>query len=135
MELEAFRPRSAGWWQSFSLTEYKLREIRPSVRFFVDKAIKDYALYEAGKTETHWRDLVVSTLEHQLVELQHPQRDLSRAEQVEAEQRIALDINLSFETREERIEQWQVRTGKSQVSFYRRIKELDLEGHLHMSVS
>ena len=119
----------------FLLQEYKLREIRPSVRLFVDKAIKDYALYEAGKTETHWRDLVVSTLEHQLVELQHPQRDLSRTEQVEAERRIALDIHLSFETRQERIEQWEVRTGKSQASFYRRVKELDLEGRLQISVN
>ena len=119
----------------FLLQECKLREIRPSVRLFVDKAIKDYALYEAGKTETHWRDLVVSTLEHQLVELQHPQRDLSRTEQVEAERRIALDIHLSFETRQERIEQWEVRTGKSQASFYRRVKELDLEGRLQISVN
>ncbi len=119
----------------FLLQECKLREIRPSVRLFVDKAIKDCALYEAGKTETHWRDLVVSTLEHQLVELQHPQRDLSRTEQVEAERRIALDIHLSFETRQERIEQWEVRTGKSQASFYRRVKELDLEGRLQISVN
>jgi hypothetical protein len=117
----------------FLLQECKLREIRPSVRLFVDKAIKDYALYEAGKTETHWRDLIVSTLEHQLIELQHPQRDLSRAEQVEAERRIALDIHLSFETREERIEQWEVRTGKSQATFYRRVKELNVEGRLQIS--
>jgi hypothetical protein len=119
----------------FLLQECKLREIRPSVRLYVDKALKDYALYEAGKTETHWRDLVVSTLEQQLVELQHPQRDLSRAEQIEAERRIALDIHLSFETREERIDQWEVRTGKSQASFYRRIKELDLNGRLQISTS
>jgi hypothetical protein len=119
----------------FLLQECKLREIRPSVRLFVDKALKDYALYEAGKTETHWRDLVVSTLEHQLIELQHPQRDLSRVEQVEAERRIALDIHLSFETREERIEQWEVRTGKSQASFYRRVKELNSKGQLQISAS
>jgi len=117
----------------FLLQECKLRETRPSVRLFADEAIKDYALYEAGKTETHWRDLVVSTLEHQLIELQHPQRDLSRAEQVEAERRIALDIQLSFETREERIEQWEGRTGKSQATFYRRVKELNSTGQLQIS--
>lgn len=117
----------------FLLQQCKLREIRPSVRLYVDKALKDYALYEAGKTETHWRDLVVSTLEQQLVELRHPQRDLSRAEQVEAERRIALDIHLSFETREERIEQWEVRTGKSQATFYRRVKELSTTGRLQIS--
>jgi hypothetical protein len=119
----------------FLLQECKLREIRPSVRLFVDKAIKDYALWETGKTETHWRDLVVSTLEHQLIELRHPQRDLTRTEQAEAERRVALDITLSFETRKERIREFERRTGMSQATYYRRVKELVLDGRLRISAS
>ena len=96
----------------------------------LDKAIKDFQLHEMGATETHWKDLIVSNLEQQLVELQHPTNDLSRAEQVEAEQRIAMDIYLTFEKRSERIEKWKERTEKSQAAFYRRIRELKTEGRL-----
>ncbi len=118
----------------FLLEECKRREIRPSVRLFVDKAIPDYALWESGRTETHWRDLIVSELEQQLVEIQHPQRDLRRAEQTEAERRIVLDIFMSYESRKERVEQWQRITAarfgqaKSLPAFYRRLKELKETG-------
>ncbi len=114
----------------FLINECKARDIRLSVRLFVDKAIKDFQLHEMGATETHWKDLIVSNLEQQLVELQHPTNDLSRTEQVEAERRIALDIFLTFEERSERIENWKERTGKSQAAFYRRVKELREEGRL-----
>lgn len=112
------------------LDECKARGVRPSVRLFVDKALKDFKLFEAGQCETHWRDLIVSNLEQQLIELKHPTNDLSRAEQVEAERRIALDIQLSFGSKADRIEQWHARTGKSQAAFYRRVAELKKEGRL-----
>lgn len=91
--------------------------------------MKDFELHEAGLTETHWKDLIRSNLEQQLVELKHPTNDLSRVEQIAAERRIALDILLSFESKAERIDQWKRRTGKSQSAFYRRVKELREEGH------
>lgn len=115
---------------NFLLNECQLRDVRPSVRLFVDKAIKDFELHEAGLTETHWKDLVCSNLEQQLVELKHPTTDLSRAELIAAERRIALDLFLSFESKAERIDQWKTRTGKSQAAFYRRVKELRDEGQL-----
>jgi hypothetical protein len=115
---------------TFLINECKARNIRPSVRMFVDKALMDYKLFAAGNCETHWRDLVVSNLEQQLITLQHPTKDLSRAEQIEAERRIALDICLSYGSRAERVEQWQTRTGKSQAALYRRCKELKQEGRL-----
>jgi hypothetical protein len=120
----------------FLLEECRRREIRPSVRLFVDKALPDFALWESERTETHWRDLVVSELEQQLVEIQHPQRDLRRAEQMEAERRIVLDLVLSYESREDRIEQWRRITesrfgvAKSQAAFYRRLAELKEAGKL-----
>jgi len=112
------------------IDECKKREVRPSVRLFVDKALKDYQLWEAKKCETHWRDLVVSNIEQQLVELQHDTIDLSRAEQIDAERRIALDISLGFTSRPERIVEWKERTGKSPAAFYRRLKELKDAGLL-----
>jgi len=123
-------PEKAQQVAHFLISECKLREIRPSVRLFLDKALKDYELYEAGKCETNWRDLVVSNLEQQLVELQFPTNDLSRKEQVEAERRMVLDIYLSDRSKNERVEQWQARTGKSQAAFYRRLKELRDSGRL-----
>ena len=114
----------------FLINECKKRDIRPTVRLFVDKAIKDFQLHEMGASETHWKDLIVSNLEQQLIELQHPTNDLSRKEKSEAERRIALDIWLQFETRADRTEQWMIRTGKSEPAFYRRIAELKKEGRL-----
>lgn len=115
---------------TFLLRECQAREIRPSVRLFVDKAMRNFELSQAGLTETHWKDLICSNLEQQLIELQHPTNDLSRAEQIAAERRIALDVALSLETKAERIEHWKARTGKSQAAFYRRFKELRDDGLL-----
>jgi hypothetical protein len=114
----------------FLIEQCQERGVRPSVRLFVDKALKDFQLWTSEACETHWRDLIVSNLEQQLVELQHEVRDLSRAEQIEAERRIVLDIVMNCETREGRIAEWMRRTGKRQAAFYRRFKELREEGRL-----
>jgi hypothetical protein len=112
------------------------REIRPSVRLFVDKAIPDYALWKSERSETHWRDLIASELEQRLVEIQYPQRDLTWAERTEAERRVALDIILSYSSRQERVERWKYVTRsrfgqpKSQAAFYRRLAELKESGQL-----
>ena len=123
-------PDKARMVATFLIDQCKLRGVRPSVRLFVDTALMDFKLFDANQCETHWRDLVVSNLEQQVVRLQHPTKDLSRGEAVEAERRVALDIQLSFGSKAERIEQWQVRTGKSQAAFYRRVAELKKSGRL-----
>jgi hypothetical protein len=115
---------------AFLVAECKARNIRPSVRLFVDKLVPDYKLWAEGKTETHWKDLGRSSIEQQVVGLEHDTRDLSRAEQTEAERRIALEIYLSYPTGKERVAAWKERTGRSQAAFYRRIKELQIEGRL-----
>lgn len=120
---------------SFLLDQMKARDIQPTVRQYVDKALADYELFKSKKCETHWKDLIVSDLEQSMVELQHPTTDLSRAEQVEADQRIALSVYLSFETRVERVQEWKNRTGKSQPVFYRRLAELREAGKLPADAS
>jgi hypothetical protein len=114
----------------FLLAECQRLGIRPSVRLFMDKAIPDFRLYTAGKTETHWRDLVRSNLEQQLVELQHPTTNLTRADQIESEQRIALEVHLKFKTVDQRVQAWKERTSKSQAALYRRLAELRDSGRL-----
>jgi len=112
----------------YLVSECEKRDVRLSVRLFVDKAMKDYGLWKAEKSESHWKDLIVSNLEQQLVELQHPTHDLSRAEQMESERRIAADIYFNFDDRQSRIEEWKERTRKSQQAFYRRLKEAKRDG-------
>lgn len=114
----------------FLIKECQLRDIKPSVRLFVDKSLPDYAQWSAGLTETHWQDLIRSELEQQLVELHHPTTDLGRTEQIDAERRIAHDIYLHFDSLAERIKQWTTRTGKSQAAYYRRVKELQSMGEI-----
>jgi hypothetical protein len=109
---------------AFLLAECAARNIRPSVRLFVDKAISDYILFAAGQSETHWKDLILSNLEQQVIELQHPTKDLTRAERIQAERQIARQILLSCKSRSERIEAWEARTQKSESAFYRRRDEL-----------
>jgi hypothetical protein len=115
----------------FLVTQSRARGLHPSVRQFVNKAVKDFALWQAGNTETHWKDLMISMLEQQTaVDLEHPQRDLSRKEQIETERRIVADIIATFATIKERVQQWKALTGKSQAAFYRRMKELEGSGQL-----
>jgi hypothetical protein len=128
--IDGIPPQECQMVCNFLVTQCRELSIKPSVRLFVDKAMKDYQLHQMGHTETHWQDLVLSNLKQQLIELRHPTNDLSRTEQTEAERRIALSIYLSFQTKDERIEQWRARTGKSQPAFYRRIKELKELGRL-----
>lgn len=114
----------------FLIAECKLREIRPSVRLFVDKALVDFQLWESGNSETHWKDLVTSNLQQLAVEPQHPTKDLSRVEQIAAERRIALGIYLEFPGRKDRLQAWKERTGKAQSALYRRFDELRRDGKL-----
>lgn len=108
----------------FLLTESKRIEMRPSIRLFVDKALVDYRLWHAERTESHWKDLVMSSLKQETFVPEREQRDLSRAEKSDAERRIALGVFLDFEEREQRVAAWKERTGKSQAAFYRRLDEL-----------
>jgi hypothetical protein len=133
--LKGVPPDQATMVALFVIEECKRLGIRPSVRLYVDKAIPDYRLFAANRCETHWRDLIRSNIEQQLVGLQHPTKDLSRAERIEMERRIALDIFLSGKTPQERFAAWQKRTGKSQPALYRRLDELRKSGRLPDAVA
>jgi Cdc6-like AAA superfamily ATPase len=114
----------------FLVEACQVRTIRPSVRLFVDKSMRDYELFKTKRAETHWHDLVCSNLEQQLVVLTQPTNDLSRSEKLEAERRIVLDLISTFDSKNERITHWTKRTGKSRAAYYRRVKELRQTGKL-----
>ncbi len=105
-------------------------ELRPSLRLFVDKALRDYQLWEARQSESHWKDLVEASIRQELFEPKHPTNDISRSERLEVERRIALDIWASNDGKQERVREWKERTGGSRAGFYRRISELRDEGLL-----
>ncbi|MBI3860967.1 MAG: hypothetical protein HY290_03645 [Planctomycetia bacterium] len=116
-------PENARMVAEFVIGEAQRLGLRPSLRLFVDKAIPDYRLFAAGLTETDWHDLVRSSVQQQVVALEHPTKDLTRAEQMQAERRIALEIASNFETLPQRAAEWHRRTGKSQSAYFRRLAE------------
>ncbi|WP_442508324.1 hypothetical protein SH528x_007293 [Novipirellula sp. SH528] len=128
--IDGVAPSDARNVATFLIKECNRRNTRPTVRMFVDKAIKDFELFTMGGSELHWHDLIISNLEQQLVVLSQPTTDLSTAEKKEAEKRIALDIYVTIDAPTERVSAWKERTGKSQPSFYRRVDQLKKEGRL-----
>ncbi len=117
-------PENALMVANYVLTECKRLQIRPSLRTYVDKALPDFRLWESQRSESHWKDLVLSSLQQAVVMPHLEQRDLGRAERTEAERRVALSIYLEYPSRHERVKAWKDRTGKSQAAFYRRVEEL-----------
>jgi len=108
---------------------------RLDLRHLVDKAFPDYLQHQNGEADTHWKDLIRTTLEEKLVDLKHtaPASKLSRAETKDHEQALVREIVAQYETREDRAATWQEQTGKSERAFYRRLEEVgpvDAEGPL-----
>lgn len=96
------------------------------VRLFIDKALPDYHQHRSGAAETHWKDLVITTLEEQLVDLSHTTtKPKSRTETKAAEHQIILDILTEFSSRKDQRAAWSERTGKSGRAFERRLREIE----------
>lgn len=106
------------------LDRLKEFELRPTLRLFLDKALRDFQLWEALQSQSHWKDLVEASIRQELVEPKYPANDISRSERLEADRRVALEIYASNDSKEERIKEWKKRTGGSQAGFYRRLSEL-----------
>lgn len=112
----------------FLVGECERMPLRPDVRMLVDKALPDWLLFKQSMTEAHWRDLITSTPEEQLVTLRHEtRRRPSRPRQIANERRIAGEIGSKYKRRAQRSKAWQEQTGKSEDAFYRRLREIDVE--------
>lgn len=114
----------------FLLEQCRALGVRPSVRLFVDKALLDFRLWHAGNSESHWHDLVRSSVRQMVIPQQHGLRDMTRRDQIAAERNAVLNICAAYCRRGDRLAAWQAQTGKSQSAFYRRLQELDREGLL-----
>jgi len=111
----------------FLIGECQRLGVRLDMRLLVDKAFPDYLQHREGDTEAHWKDLVLTTLEEQLIDLTHTKAEApSRHAQKEIEHEIIRQLIDEFSDREEQVAAWIERTGKSERAFYRRLKEVTL---------
>jgi hypothetical protein len=108
----------------FLLDECRSVGIRPSVRLFIDKAISDFRLWKDGNSESHWHDLVRSSVLQLVIPQQHGLRDISRKDQIASERELVRSICADHCNRADRLAAWHAQTGKSQSAFYRRFHEL-----------
>jgi hypothetical protein len=111
----------------FLIAESKRLNSRLDIRHLVEKAFPDFLQHRDGDAESHWKDLVTTTLEEAVVELRHslPNRQ-GRNEELEAEYRIVRAILAEFQSPTDRLAAWEERTHgqKSSRAFYRRSQEL-----------
>ncbi len=109
----------------FVIGELLRRECRFDLRLFLDKALPDYQQVKDGEAESDWRDLIAASIEEHLVEVRHDGEGApSRVARKEEEYRVLREILQDYATREERVDAWTRRTGKSERAFYRRLAEI-----------
>ena len=111
----------------FLIAESQRLSCRLDIRLLVDKAFPDFAQYRNHNTETHWKDLVLATLEEQVLAMKYTRGTSATREKVkEEEHQIVRDILATCSTKADRIAAWQEQTQKSERAFYRRLKEIDV---------
>ena len=87
---------------------------RPDIRLLVDKGFKDYLLWRADESETHWEDLITATLNERLVELNHPDDFQVKRSRTEQERALAIEIAEQHDNRAARVAAWEEATGKTE---------------------
>jgi len=92
----------------------------------LDNALNDRVMYDRGESRTHWRDLVASRIDAQIIEPRIKPR--TRHARLVDERDIAQQLYDKYpDSREKRCREWQERTGKSERALYRRAGELGLD--------
>jgi hypothetical protein len=110
---------------AFLIAQCQRLNVRLDMRLLVDKAFPDFLQHREGDTEAHWKDLVLTTLEQQMVDLAHTRAETpSRQAQKEMEHELIRQLLAEFTDRTQQVESWAERTGKSERAFYRRLNEL-----------
>lgn len=109
---------------TFLIAESQRINVRLDMRMLVDKAFPDFLQHRDGDCEAHWKDLIRTSLEEQMVELTHTKaEESSRQACKEQEQEIVREIMATLSDRHQQLAEWTARTGKSERAFYRRLKE------------
>lgn len=82
---------------TFLIEESHRSSVRLDMRHLVDKAFSDFIQHRNGDSESHWKDLIRSTLQEQVVELKHtPTAPIGRRVQKVSEHEIIRQIKAEF---------------------------------------
>lgn len=84
-------------------------------------ACSDYVQWRTGQTDSHWRDLIISAVREQ-PSAAHFQE--GREERKRREQDLIRELVGQSSDRKKQIEMWCGKTGKSNKTFYRQLKEI-----------
>jgi len=106
----------------FLIEQCHAREIRPSIRLFIDKALPDFRSWKNKEVESHWQDLIVSNLEQMTVELTHPVNDLTFKEEQTRFRKIAGEVFEGVDSAQ-RLKVFKERTGLGKNRYYAYLKE------------
>ncbi len=128
-------PAECAMVAQFTINQCRRNGVRPSTRLFKDKAIVDFQLWKMGKTELHWQALTLATIKQAFEAEIGETRDLTRAEKIAAEQRIAIELYLELKDTTQRLEKWKQKTHKSTAAFYRRLADARENGLLELPVN
>lgn len=115
------------------LVFYAEKGAKPLDLRLLDNAFNDRLMYDRGESLTHWKDMLVSRIDAQIVEPKITPR--TRQARLLDERDIAKQIYDKFpDSREDRFREWKERVGKSERALYRRLGDLGLEPYpKHMS--
>lgn len=116
-------PSECGQVCEFLLERCTALGLRPDLRMLVDKAFADFVLWRQGDTETHWEDLVNSSLEDQLVTLTHPVTKNKQQEEAD-ELRLLQDLLKTVDDYATRVNLFCRRTGKTIRTYQRRMRQI-----------
>jgi hypothetical protein len=118
-------PEEATRVAHYVLSELIRLDYRFDLRLFVNKAVPIYQQFKDDETESDWRDLVTASIEEHLADVRHDAEPAaSRAARKAAEHAIVREIMGGDLTRDERLNAWSERTGKSERAFYGRLAEM-----------
>ncbi|TWU08896.1 hypothetical protein CA54_41350 [Symmachiella macrocystis] len=114
----------------FVVEQGRRLEIRPDVRMLVDKAFRDFILWKSKDSETHWKDLVRSSMEDQLVKLEVARRKPvpTKEEETELELDLIRTLIEKNESPDDVVAEFMKLTGKSKRTCQRRIREARMAG-------
>jgi hypothetical protein len=117
-------PRECSDVVEYVIAESARLSIQLDLRVLFSKAFPDYLQYREGSAETHWRDLVNTTLQERVRESEHETTTISsrRRLRLASETEIAQQIRKEFATAEDQVNQWVAQTGRSRRSYFRRLQ-------------
>lgn len=113
----------------FLIHESQRLNLRLDMRLLLDKSFPDYLQDRVGDAESHWKDLILSTLERHVVSLKHTVAESKTRQQTKMKEHdIIRQILAEFPDRDQRVAAWKERTSpsKSERAFYRRLDEMDV---------